>query len=114
MRVCLLLAGLAALPLWGAGSANSAPEVLKGHAGFVTSIAFSPDGRSLVSGGDDRTVRFWDVAANKAIHSVPTSEEIYAVAYSPDGRWVVSSGYNAELLLFDAHSGTRARRPSRD
>ncbi|MFO0748903.1 MAG: hypothetical protein U1F43_25040 [Myxococcota bacterium] len=43
-----------------------APRVLAGHQGAVTALAFARDGRRLVSGSDDRTVRVWDVASGEA------------------------------------------------
>src|SRR5205807_4506388 len=40
---------------------------LTGHEGEVTSVAFSPDGRTLVSGSNDQTVRVWDVATRREL-----------------------------------------------
>jgi WD40 repeat protein len=41
--------------------------MLIGHTGWVAYLAFSPDGATLASGGDDRTVRLWDVEARQEI-----------------------------------------------
>lgn len=48
---------------------------LEGHSGLVRCVAFAPDGKTLVTGGSDRTVRVWDAATGKARakHQLPRS-----------------------------------------
>ena len=41
------------------------PRATQGHTSFVTSVAFSPDGRQLATGSDDNTARVWDLSTGK-------------------------------------------------
>ena len=74
---------------------------LKGHTQRVTSVAFSPDGRRIVSGSWDGTVKVWDAATGQETLTLKGhSAGVSSVAFSPDGRRIVSGQrrQNAEGL----------------
>ncbi len=61
------------------------------HDGLVNSIAFSPDGKWLLSASDDQTARVWDVATGKEISRVSHKYRVNLVSISPDGKWAASA-----------------------
>ena len=84
-------------------------NLLTGHTYGTTSIAFSPDGLTLATGGDwpDRSIRVWDTAtgAHKQTLDVIAFDG-RSLAYSPDGKMLVGATYDKKVRLWNAVTGT--------
>ena len=66
---------------------------LRGHTSTIESIAFSPDGKRIVSGSFDKTVRVWDVENGAQLTCLRGHEgRVGTVAFLPDGKHIVSEG----------------------
>jgi WD40 repeat protein len=84
------------------------PQV--GNSSWVHSVAFSPDGRTALSGSADHTLKLWDVATGKLVRTLEGhSDEVTSVAFSPDGRTVLSGSWDHTLKLWDAATGKLVR-----
>ncbi|KIM50074.1 hypothetical protein SCLCIDRAFT_1188260, partial [Scleroderma citrinum Foug A] len=73
----------------------------------VTSVAFSPDGRRIVSGSNGNTVGVWDADKGVQIGSPCQghTSEVTSVAFSPDGMRIVSGSYDNTVRVWDADRG---------
>jgi WD40 repeat protein len=85
----------------------SEPErTFTGHTNAVNGVAISADGRLVVSGADDRTVRVWDRASGQLLHRLEGHTDwVRGVSISADGRWVVSGGDDKTVRVWDRASG---------
>ena len=94
--------------LWDAASGREL-RTLAGHSLRVTSVAFSPDGRTIVSGSDDRTLKIWDTASGRELRTLAGhSGSVNAVAFSPDGRTIASASKDGSIRLWTAGGDTLA------
>ncbi len=71
-------------------SADQPPVELKGHDSAVNTLKFSDDGRQLVSGGDDRTVKLWSIAEARVIANQKVMYSVQCVDWSRDGKFLVA------------------------
>ena len=111
-------------------------EKQSAHSSEVMSAAFSPDGKTIVSGSTDKTIKFWDagglalpirnqnsnpnltfsllVAATlelKAEKQSAHSGRVWSVAFSPDGKNIVSGSQDKTIKVWDAGLSTDTLKP---
>ena len=84
------------------------------HPGEVYAVTFSPDGRQIVSGGDDGTIRFWDAESGQALKTVKAHKScVNAVVYSPDGAMLASASCDHFDQIMECGDPGAARHPRR-
>lgn len=75
-------------------------KTLTGHSGQVYSLAYSPDGRYLASGSQDKTIKIWEVATGKVRTLTGHYMTFWSVAYSPDGRYLASGSADKTIKIW--------------
>ena len=76
--------------------------MLNGHSSDVTSVCYSPDGKTLASGSNDKTVRIWDVMSGECVHVLNGhSSYVFSVCYSPDGKTLASGSRDQTVRIWD-------------
>ncbi|KAI6044175.1 WD40 repeat-like protein [Pisolithus marmoratus] len=90
-------------------------KVLRGRTDKILSVAFSPDGKHIVSGAADNSIRLWDVQALIRMGSPLKGHAgwVQSVAFSPDGELVVSGSYDETVRLWDIRRGALVGSPFR-
>ncbi|HZT03949.1 MAG TPA: protein kinase [Steroidobacteraceae bacterium] len=97
----------AALTVFDKALAQDAQDfALLGHTDRVRSIAYSPDGRRLITASYDGTARIWDASTGRQMlilqgHGGP----VLAATFSPDGRRVATGSYDKTARIWDAATG---------
>jgi WD40 repeat protein len=82
----------------------------QGYWGSVESVAYSPDGRRIVAGYNDNTMRVWDAESGQELRSLRGHEGIVkSVAFSPDGWRIVSGSNDKTVRVWDAERGQELR-----
>jgi serine/threonine protein kinase len=86
--------------------------VLRGHEGLGhASVAVTPDGKYVVSGSKDKTVRLWDLATGQEVRRFTGHEStVRSVAVTPDGKYVVSGSGDKTVRLWELATGKEVRR----
>ena len=72
----------------------------------ILSVAWSPDGKKIVSGSDDNTVRIWDAATGELLRTlVGHTSQVNTVAWSPDGTQIASGSLDRTIRIWNAFTG---------
>ena len=122
------------VPTLASASLELKAEKQSAHSGDVNSVAFSPDGKTIVSGADDQTLKVWDAGASmppcpsacqtdqpyqpsptaslelKATKENAHNGWVMSVGYNSDGDKIVSGGEDGTLKVWDA--GVKADTPA--
>ncbi|MEG4589819.1 serine/threonine-protein kinase [Microcoleus sp. MOSTC5] len=81
-------------------------HTLVGHSNAVTSVAFSPDGATLASGSEDKTIEMWKLDAGKRWYTLTGhSDWVTCVAFSPDGATLASGSRDKTIQIWDLNKG---------
>ncbi|MEI7635746.1 MAG: caspase family protein [Syntrophus sp. (in: bacteria)] len=113
LRVVVLMVMAILIPVigWCAGQEAAAGKddpakpllvVQAGHSDGVYAVAISHDGKSALSGSNDKTLKLWDVATGKEIRTfIGHSENVAAVAFSHNSKYALSGSGDKTLKLWD-------------
>ena len=77
-------------------------DLLTGHTSGVNSVAFSPDGNTIVSGSLDDTIRLWNAHTGEHIRTLSGHTDLVrSVSFSPDGNTIASGSRDGTVLLWE-------------
>jgi WD40 repeat protein len=118
LRLLAVWFGIVAILSMGSASSFAAekPEIFVqlGHSGNVFAVAFSPDGKYLLSGSDDKTLKLWEVSTGREIRTLWHTEGVMSVAFSPDGKYILSGSRDGTMKLWDLATGKEIKAFSID
>lgn len=86
-------------------------STLQGHAGNVTSLAFSPDGKLLASGSEDKTLKLWTMPDGKVWRTISGfTDSMFGAIFDPTGTRLAAGSGDGAIRLWDAADGRELLR----
>ena len=95
-----------ALRMWGVDSGRT-KHTLTGHKDKVHAVSFgSSDSKKCVSGGQDRTIRIWDLTKGYCIQTIACGSTCFGVAQSQNGSFIYSGHFDGSVRIWDFRTGS--------
>jgi WD40 repeat protein len=96
---------------WPAIADKLEPAIkVKAHEGWIRSIAVSPDGQLLASGGNDRAVRLWNTKDGAKVRELTGhTRDVYTVMFHPSGQWLLSGDLDGNIRQWEVATGNLVR-----
>ncbi|MGK7876517.1 MAG: toll/interleukin-1 receptor domain-containing protein [Xenococcaceae cyanobacterium] len=102
--------GVISSALQSAINKRSEHNRLEGHDGWVFSVSLSPDGKTLASGSEDKTIKLWDLETGKEIHTLQGHDgRVFSVSFSPDGKTLATGSKDKTIKLWNLETGREIR-----
>jgi WD40 repeat protein len=97
------------IKLWDIASGNEI-RTLAGHQDNIWSVNYSPDGKTLVSGSEDKMIRAWDIVSGRELFFLAGHQDtVNSVIFSPDGEAIASASDDDTIKLWDLKSKLKLR-----
>ena len=85
-------------------------RTFEGHTGSVRTVCIDPSGRHALSGGDDRTIRLWELSSGRCLRILSSNpERVDSLETNRDGRYVVAGCSDGALKLYELRTGMCVR-----
>ncbi|MGE0009308.1 MAG: WD40 repeat domain-containing protein [Candidatus Babeliales bacterium] len=82
--------------------ANDTEKVLEGHSDYICSLAFNSEGTMLASGGEDCSIKLWDLSTGACMATlISHTESVACVQFSPDDSLLAAGSMDASISLYD-------------
>ena len=96
---------------YDAGSVKERIKLAAAQSGPAWSLAFSPDGKALVSSGFDRMLKLWDPSSGRELASLPMADGwVRGLAFTPDGKTLAAGVADGSVAVWEVASGREVSR----
>ena len=107
-RTAVAVGGNSSSHAWDIFSGEPRP-VYRQHTGVLRGLAFSPDGKFVLTSSERGEIAYWEAASGREVWSWRLPGEVRAVAFSADGRTAVAPSFDGTARMFDLRTGKQLR-----
>lgn len=98
------------LQIYDIGEPSQEPIILTGHSAEISSVVFTADSRTIISGAWDQTIKVWDIQRGKSIHTFKGhTANVNALAIASDDKRIISASDDGNLIVWNLYLGTKEK-----